>query len=272
MSDSPTLAQSVLAEAQSIHSGEAAATPSEPAEAATEASESVGEAAQPEGGHGDVEIEADGSTENLSWNDAMRRVPSDIRKLMKQMQGDYTRKTQELAEQRKEFLREREALIKGSREIKQPESIPEYDPFNEQSINARIEAEVARRLQEVLQPMEREYQTMAAEDSYRAFLAEHPDFKTDQGLRDEVQGMLEANANLDLETAYWAAQGRRSRQKRQEESESRAARRRAQKEAAIKGTSPARRPSGLQQPSKKDLKGMSAADIYALAQSMHRNS
>jgi len=97
---------------------------------------------------------------------------------------------------------------------------------------------------------------MAAEDSYRAFLAEHPDFKTDQGLRDEVQGMLEANANLDLETAYWAAQGRRSRQKKQEENQSRAA----------------RRPSGLKQPSKKDLKGMSAADIYALAQSMHRNS
>ena len=271
MSDSPTLAQSVLAEAQSMHAAPEADGAAPAVQDASDAAESVGEAAEVDTS-GDVEIEADGSTESLSWNEAMRRVPSDIRKLMKNMQADYTRKTQDLAHQRKEFLREREALLRGSREIKQPESLPDYDPFNEDTIKARIEAEVTRRLQEVLAPMEQEYQVMQAEDSYRTFLAEHPDFKTDQGLRDEVQTMLEANSSLDLETAYWAAQGRRSRQKKKQENESRAARRRAQKEAAMKGTAPARRVNGVQQPSKKDLKGMSAADIYALAQSMHRNS
>ncbi len=271
MSDSPSLAQTVLAEAQAIQSGEPAATQTEAVEATTDTAEATGEASFEEA-PGEVEIETDGSTENLSWNDAMRRVPKDIRALMKQMQGDYTRKTQELSESRKEFLREREALMRGKQQLKEPEALPEYDPFNEQSINARIEAEVTRRLSEVLAPMEQEYQTMAAEDSYRSFVSEHPDFKSDQGLRDEVQSALEANSNLDLETAYYAVQGRRSRQKTQQESQSRSARRRAQKEAAMKGTKAPRRVSGVVTPAAKDLKSMSAADIYRLAESMHRKS
>jgi hypothetical protein len=272
MDNHQSIAEAVVAEVQAIHAPTDTAEVTEAAEAAPEATEAPGEATAPEEDGGEVEVESEGSTETLSWNDAMRRVPSDIRQLMKQMQGDYTRKSQALAEQRKEFKREREALIKGSRKIKQPESLPEYDPFNESSVNARIEAEVAKRLQEVLQPMEMEYQTMQAEDSYRTFVSEHPDFKTDQGLRDEVQGMLEANANLDLETAYWAAQGRRGRVKKQQESQSRSARRRARKEAALKGTSPGRRPGTVQKPNKSDLKKMSAAEIYRLAESMHRNS
>jgi hypothetical protein len=117
-------AESVLAEAQSLvaasEAGEAPATPAEASEPAEE----------PDGA---VEIEDhtdDGAPRkrNLSWNDAIKQVPPDIAKLMKQMQGDYTRKTQELAEQRKDFLREREALLKGGESLEQRE-LPEYDPF-----------------------------------------------------------------------------------------------------------------------------------------------
>ena len=57
--------------------------------------------------------------------------------------------------------------------------------------------------------MQQEYETMAAEDSYNNFLQAHPDFKEDQALRSEVQHLLEGNEALDLETAYWAARGRR---------------------------------------------------------------
>ena len=138
--------------------------------------------------------EGETTTKGLSWNDALKRVPPDIAKLMRNMQGDYTRKTQELADQRKELLREREALLKGREAIEAPEEVPEYDPFDEGTINARIEREVARRLQEVLEPMQREYEQMAAEDSYQAFLVEHPEFKTDTDLRNEVQLLLEGNS------------------------------------------------------------------------------
>ena len=207
---------------------------------------------------------------NLSWTDALKQVPPDIAKLMKQMQGDYTRKTQELASERKNFLREREALMKGAETLQERE-LPEYDPYNEDSIKARIENEVNRRLKEVLEPMQQEYQTMQAEDNYKTFLSNHPDFESDKGLRSEVQHLLENNASLDLETAYWAAKGKQSRMKAQADAEKRSAKRKADREAAMTGTGKSRKVAGGGAPARSTLKGMSNSDLLALAQSMHRN-
>jgi hypothetical protein len=146
-----------------------------------------------------------------SWEQAVKSVPPDIAKLMRSMHADYTRKTQELSSQRKDFVREREALMRGKKALTTREELPEYDPFNEDSINARIEQEVTLRLQQVLEPMQAEYEQMAAQDNYKAFVSEHPDFESDTGLRSEVQHLLEGNDSLDLETAYWAARGKRAK-------------------------------------------------------------
>jgi len=224
----------------------------------------------------EVELEeqsADAEPErrNLSWNDAIARVPPDIAKLMRNMQADYTKKTTALAEQRREFLREREALMKGKAALADDGDVPEYDPFNEASIQARIEREVSRRLREVLEPMEVEYQTMKAEDDYQRFLNEHPDFEKDTALRSEVQHLLESNDSLDLETAYWAARGKKSRQAEQRAREERSARRKASKEAALRGTAPPRKGAVARKPSGSDLRKMSTADILKLAQSLNRD-
>jgi hypothetical protein len=264
-----SVAESVLAEAQSIVNGgatrsvEAAKTPDvEPSMLAAMDDD-------------DVEIEDtsdDGAPRkrSLSWNDAIKQVPPDIRNLMKQMQGDYTRKTQELAEQRKDFLREREALMRGAESL-QDRELPDYDPFNEDTIKARIEAEVNRRLREVLEPMQQEYEVMQAEDNYKAFLSEHPEFKTDTALRSEVQHLLESNANLDLETAYWAAKGKQSKMQRAEEQQRKKATRAAAKEAAMTGTGAPRKVTPGGKVSRQQMRQMNNADLLALAQSMHRN-
>jgi hypothetical protein len=59
---------------------------------------------------------------------------------------------------------------------------------------------------------------------------------------------------------------------RAQEEQTRAARKKAEREAAFKGTGLSRRPGRAAKPGKSDLKKMSAADIYRLAQSMNRNS
>lgn len=183
----------------------------------------------------------------LSWNDALKRVPPDVASLMRSMQADYTRKTQELSRAQKEALAERESLLKGAAALKTKE-LPEYDPFNESTVQARIENEVNRRLAEVLKPMQDEYEVKAAEDQYNSFLSENPDFKTDAGLRSEVQRLLESNPALDLETAYWAAKGRGAKLAAAKaaadaaaEAKAGSAKRRANQAAANTATSPARR-------------------------------
>ena len=258
-----SVAEQVLAEVQAQTAGEEVAVPDVP-----QAEEGI-EAA-------DVEIEeagedgAEPKRRGLSWEQAIKSVPPDIAKLMRNMQADYTRKTQELSEQRKTFLAEREALMKGKQSLTLEGDLPDYDPFDEATIQARIEREVNKRLQMVLEPMQAEYEQQVAQDSYKTFLSEHPDFETDTGLRSEVQHLLESNDSLDLETAYWAARGKRAKQEAAQASQERAAKRAAAKEAALKGTGSPRRAGTQGRPSRGDLKRASAADILAMAQAMHR--
>jgi hypothetical protein len=258
-----SVAEQVLAEVQAQTAGEEVAVPDVP-----QAEEGI-EAA-------DVEIEeagedgAEPKRRGLSWEQAIKSVPPDIAKLMRNMQADYTRKTQELSEQRKSFIAEREALMKGKQSLTLEGDLPDYDPFDEATIQARIEREVNKRLQMVLEPMQAEYEQQVAQDSYKTFLSEHPDFETDTGLRSEVQHLLESNDSLDLETAYWAARGKRAKQEAAQASQERAAKRAAAKEAALKGTGSPRRAGTQGRPSRGDLKRASAADILAMAQAMHR--
>lgn len=215
----------------------------------------------------DATVAADeAQREGLSWDEAMKRVPPGVAKLMKGMQADYTKKTQELAAQRKELQRERESLSKVKFEV--PE-VGEYDPFDENSVQKRIEAEVAKKLRLLLEPMQQEAELLRAESDYQSFLTDNPDFKTDKALRSEVQALLEGNPQLDLETAYLAAQGKRARSGKGAPDPKAAARKTAAKEAAAVVATP-RRGAPQAKPDAKSIRTMSTADILELAKSMHR--
>ena len=260
-SNSPNIqstAEAVLAEATAIAQGDA--TYSEPERAVSTPEETV----EIE----DTDTSGSPRKRNLSWNDAIKQVPPDIANLMREMQADYTRKTQEVSEQKKDILREREALLQGTKLLEEKE-VPEYDPFNEESIRVRIENEVSRRLREVLEPMEQEYKVMQAEDSYKAFLSEHPEFQTDQTLRAEVQNLLETNGALDLETAYWAAKGKQTKAKASAQREAQTAKRKAAKQAA-KAVAPARRGRAVRG-NPKVTRSMTNEDILSLARELNRN-
>lgn len=261
-----SVAETVLAQAQAIQAGEAAPqAPSEP-----NSTETVEVAAEAE--PAPTEESPAPRKRNLSWEEAVKQVPPDIAKLMKDLRADYTRKTQAISDERKGWTHEREALMAGLAELQAnppAQDHGDYDPFNEQAMQQRIELEVNRRLKAVLEPMQRKVATMKAEEGYQAFLNANPDFKTDKALRADVQAMLEKNKSLDLETAYWAAKGRQKQEQAQTQRDTRAARRNAAREAALKGTAPSRRPPTVGKPNKKDLRGMSAGDIYRLAQAMH---
>lgn len=206
------------------------------------------------------------ATKGLSWEQAMKRVPKDVAVLMKSMQADYTRKTQAAAESKRELMKERAAFLAAPK--LDDSELPEYDPYNESTVAARIEREVAKRLQEALAPMRQEYEAAAAEDAYLSFQEAHPEFQTDLGLRSEVQNLLETNGSLDLETAYWAAKGKQAKIISAKEKAKQTVRRQATREAALTGTGTPRRGSGTAT-GKPDVKSMSMEDILKLAKSMN---
>jgi len=252
----------ILAEATSLVSGASASDGDE----TTETTETlVGTKGDKSGGEKATDQKGE---ETLSWADALKASPPELQKLLRSMQADYTRKTQSLAEERKAFQAERAALAKGRAGLKAPEKMPEWDPWSEESVSARIEAEVQKRLNEALAPVEQSYKEAQANSAYNSFVAENPDLATDQDLRMEVGKLLNANENLDLETAYWAVKGRMSKTRAATETTRVQAHREAHRKAALATGAPRKAPT-LQQPKVSELKKMSTEDILALAKQMN---
>lgn len=206
----------------------------------------------------------------LSWEQAVKSSAPDVAAKMREMHASFTRSQQENAELKRQNKREIEAMLRGKEALNVSDELPEYDPFNAESMQARIKKEATLLMREMLEPMQAEYEQMQAADNYKAFITEHPDFESDTGLRSEVQHLLEGNDSLDLETAYWAARGKRAKLEAAKASETRSAQRRAAKEAALKGTGTPRRGGSGGRPKRGDLRKASAADILAMAQAMHR--
>lgn len=271
-------AEAVLAEAQAAHAPETAPeAPETDAEPQAELEPSMVAAMEDEGDLVEYETtDANGNkrVRKLSWNEAIKRADPEIAALMRGMQRDYTQKRQADAEKHREWMREREVLSNAAdrlAELEAKREQMEWDPFNPDAVNNLIESMVAQRLQEVLEPMQQEYQTIQAEDSYKAFLAANPDFKTDVGLRSEVQHLLEGNPALDLETAYAAAKGKQLMAEAKAAKAQRAADRKARKEAALTATAPARRSTNRGLPGRSNMRKMSNADILEMAKAAHRN-
>jgi hypothetical protein len=215
-------------------------------------------------------VEETESAAPLSWAEAIQKAPPEVAALMKSMQADYTRKTQDLANQRKAILAEREAWKKAPRVAPPAEELPEYDPWDASTVDARIEREVAARLQAMLEPVRAEHEAAAAEEAYQSFQESNPEFTTDMELRSEVAQVLQANESLDLETAFWMVKGKRAAREAKVAFQTKTASREANRRAATV-TGPARRPGPVAAPKKADLKKMSSQDILALAQSMNGN-
>lgn len=204
--------------------------------------------AKTEAREADVQAEQhaeDSRKAGLSWEQAMAEAPPHIQALMKNMRADYTRKTQEVAAERKTLAAEREALLKSGTLDKlraAAEADPgELNPFDEASVAARIEREVARRLHEALAPIEQEHKQAQAKQEYHAFLEKNPDLKADPEVRKEVYAALKKNPSLDLESAYYAVKGKRASSIEAQREARKHAEREAARAAALTATASGKR-------------------------------
>jgi len=167
----------------------------------------------PEGGEPTQAPAAEGG-KTLSWEQEVAKLPPELQNLAKGLQGMVTRKTQALAEERKQLAAEREAWRKSISKLATPATqgdLPDLDSWDPSSIQARIEAEVSRRLAEALAPVETEYRAAQADLEFDRFTASHPDLLDDPEVKAGVADLLNRNESLDLETAYFAVKGRLNR-------------------------------------------------------------
>lgn len=218
-----------------------------------------------------------GSTKKLSWDQEVAKLPPELQSLAKGLQGMVTRKTQQLADERKALAAEREAWRKSISKLASsgtPDGeLPEIDQWDPASIQARIEAEVSRRLADALGPVESEYRAAQADMEFDRFVSAHPDLMEDPEIKSGVAELLKKNESIDLETAYYAVRGRLAKSSGSKQSSSSSGpatdpRRAAVKKAAEAVAAPRRPPvSAPFSMSPADLKKATPEQILALARS-----
>ena len=150
-----------------------------------------------------------GDHKGIDYNKVMNDLPDDAKRILANLRSDYTKKTQALATQTREVEEQRQTLLtsKAYNDMlaKAAEEPAPADPWDAHSFEKRIEQEVAKRLTEVLKPMQTELETNARKAKLQEFKAANPDLET---YKREIVEVLKNNASLTLEQAYYIIKGK----------------------------------------------------------------
>lgn len=210
------------------------------------------------------EPEPEGLLEGESWDSIYASQTPEAQRAMAEMRKAFTRKTQELAAEKRKIEAQNKAfsdsgLMDSLRA--QAGKVPEdFDPFNKDHVLAAIESQVAARLQQVLEPLHKKNQQHEAAAKYTTFKEAHPDLIDDAVVKQGVYKALQDNPNLRLETAYWSVKGRIAAENERQSAERQHVRTRAARRAATV-PSTGRRPG--QRVVSPELKKKSAWEIYS---------
>jgi hypothetical protein len=81
------------------------------------------------------------------------------------------------------------------------------DPFDDSSVEARIQKEVATRLQEMMKPLQTQYELNQRQAQLEQFKASHPDLET---YKTDIAKLLMTDESLNLERAYYIVKGQKT--------------------------------------------------------------
>lgn len=142
----------------------------------------------------------------------MQHIPEDVRKHVANIRSSYTRKTQELAQMRKDLEAERQALMAqeelavNNPYLKQAEEVlaneEEYDLYTPEGMQAEIKRQAAQMLQEMMKPAQQEIQMKQRKMQLEQFKSDNPELMDDD-YRLPVAQMLQERPELKLEDAFY---------------------------------------------------------------------
>ena len=145
-------------------------------------------------------------------------LPDDAKKLVANLRALTTKRTQQVAEERKRLQAEREALTSGKfmEDLKsRSEAEVGFDPFDPDSVQAHIDKQVAASLRQALEPVRQEVELSNRRAQLERFKADNPDINQPEVKADVVK-LLKSDESLTLERAYAIVQGNRALHEREQ--------------------------------------------------------
>jgi len=154
------------------------------------------------------------------YNEVLKHLPENGRKLIANLRASYTQKTQEMAELRKSLNAEKAKLLaqnetftnsKFAQDIKEQAGQPDVDvdPWSDEGMSAKIKQEASRMMAEMMKPLQQEMALNQRKQQLDAFKADHPDLM-EPSIKDSVAKMLMDRKELSLEDAYYIVKAKLS--------------------------------------------------------------
>jgi len=142
----------------------------------------------------------------------VQHLPEDVRKHVANLRSSYTRKTQELANIRKELEAERIALQQQrestlnnpayQRAVEIANNQEEFDLYDPEGMKREIERQAALQLKQMLEPAREELMVKQRQMELQNFKSQHPELMNDE-YRMPIAKMLTERPELKLEDAYF---------------------------------------------------------------------
>jgi hypothetical protein len=155
----------------------------------------------------------------------LQHTPEDVRKHVANMRASYTRKTQELAQERKELERLRQELLdtkEGTLNNAVLEEVSKYagderhDIYSEAGMQAEIKRQAALMLQEMMKPAQEKIRHERRQMELETFKTANPELTQDE-YRLPIAKMLMDRPELKLEDAFYIVKAKVNAQKLAEE-------------------------------------------------------
>jgi hypothetical protein len=173
----------------------------------------------------------------------LHNVPEDVRKHVANLRSSYTRKTQEIAEMRRELEQERKALLaQQDLTVNNPylketqkhlETDEEYDLYTQEGMQKEIKRQAAKMLQEMMQPAQQEIQLKQRQMQLQEFKNSNPELTQDE-YRLPIAKMLMERPELKLEDAFYIVKAKVDSEKARAEREQMAQQRASRKDTLTK--------------------------------------
>ena len=183
----------------------------------------------------EVAMTDEGGHKGIDYSAVVKSLPEDAQKLMANLRADYTRKTQELASQRKEVATLQASLMNSefNENIQRlaNEETTELDPYDNSSFEKRIQQEVAKRMNEMMTPIRHEQEQSKKQAALNNFKTDNPDL---MDYKDEIVPLLQSNDALTLQDAYYIAKGKAQSDTLRVLTEENTARKEKMREAGLK--------------------------------------
>lgn len=151
------------------------------------------------------------------YNQILESIPEDARKLVANLRGMATQKTQELADMRRQLeaekqnlIRDRELMLNGnfSKQLSElANKQVDFDPWSEEGMQAKIQQEAAKMFQQMLNPLQTELEQAKRGAQLEAFKSANPDL---MNYKEDIAKLLVSREDLKLEDAYYIVKGQKA--------------------------------------------------------------